>query len=405
MAYVHLHNHTEYSLLDGLARIKDMVKKARELGFKAMAITDHGNMHGMVKFYKACLAEKDEDDNPLEPIKPIIGCEVYVVPDRTAKGDREANHLVLLAKNNEGLKNLISIVSDAELIGKYYRPRTDISVLREHGNGIIALSACMAGEIPEMLREGNWEGAINLLHEYQEIFDDFYLEIQSGMTERQADMNRDIIMLASGEKVPFVITSDMHYVEKDDANVHDVLLAIQRNAKLSDPKRWKFDSPAYWMKSEEETKDLTLNCCHGLLTEKDIETAFENSVKIAEMCNVTLEMGKFHFPAIDVPEGFDVDTYLRKEAESGLFQYLMDDPELDIEKYQERLDYELNVLKEAQLSGYLLIVQDFIKECERKKIPHGPGRGSAAGSLAVFCLGITRIDPIKHNLMFERKIS
>jgi DNA polymerase-3 subunit alpha len=402
--FVNLHNHSaQGSLLDGLSRVKELAQRAVELEQPAVALTEHGSLYSMLKFYKAC------KEIPDSKVKPILGCEVYVTPDRTYKERDVLNkycHLVLLAKNQEGLENLIKIVSDASLVGFYQKPRTDLSMLSKHGRGIIALSACRSGEIPELLAEAYakeefdeniYQSAVSLAKTYSEVFDEFYLEVEASITPEQYACNKAIVGLAKDTGIPLVATNDSHYLLKEDAEIHEVLLAIQTNAKMSDEKRFKLDSWSYWFKSEAETREYLKACMH----EEDIEEAISNTVKIADQCNVELELGRILFPKVDIPSGFTNEEYLQLECIAGLDK-LIKDFKLDAKVYEDRLNYELNIVLQAGLASYFLMVQDIYNYAKKENIPYGPGRGSAAGALISYCLGITSVDPIKHNLSFER---
>lgn len=362
------------------------------MGQPAIAMTDHGNLHGMVKFYK---------EGKKQGIKPIIGCEVYVVRDRTVKDpkNRNYNHLVLLAKNETGLKNLITIVSDSSINGFYHNPRTDYEMLRNHSEGIICLSACQAGEIGEAIIEDNYSMAMEKAILYNDIFEDFYLEIQAGSTERQLKMNEGVVQLSQELGIPLVVTNDSHYIKEEDAEDHEILLAIQVGKTMADENRFKFDSNVYWVKSEEETRRMLMATEN--ITPDVIDQAIANTLEVAEKCNVEITLGEVHYPNFEVPEGETLHSFLKKEAEYGLFHYAMR-KDIDLQKYQDRLEYELSVIEDAGLSGYMLIVKDYVEYANKNGIPTGPGRGSAAGALVSFLIGITKIDPLEHNLMFER---
>lgn len=362
------------------------------MGQPAIAMTDHGNLHGMVKFYK---------EGKKQGIKPIIGCEVYVVRDRTVKDpkNRNYNHLVLLAKNETGLKNLITIVSDSSINGFYHNPRTDYEMLRNHSEGIICLSACQAGEIGEAIIEDNYSMAMEKAILYNDIFEDFYLEIQAGSTERQLKMNEGVVQLSQELGIPLVVTNDSHYIKEEDAEDHEILLAIQVGKTMADENRFKFDSNVYWVKSEEETRRMLMAAEN--ITPDIIDQAIANTLEVAEKCNVEITLGEVHYPNFEVPEGETLHSFLKKEAEYGLFHYAMR-KDIDLQKYQDRLEYELSVIEDAGLSGYMLIVKDYVEYANKNGIPTGPGRGSAAGALVSFLIGITKIDPLEHNLMFER---
>ena len=383
--FIHLHVHTEYSLLDGAARIDDLLDAAKNFGMSALAITDHGNMYGVINFYKAALKRG---------IKPIIGCEVYVAPasrfDRTAIDGKKNSHLVLLAENNTGYKNLIKLATLAGTEGFYGRPRVDKEILRKYHDGIIALSACVAGEIPRAIRHDELSHAKELILEHVEIFgrDNFFLEIQNHGLDSEAKV-RDALKVFSAElNLPLVATNDSHYVRRADSEFHDLLLCIQTNRTLRDPNRWKFPSNDYYLKSPEEMRALF----------HDTPDACDNTLKIAERCNVEIEFGKFQMPEFPLPEGYSDAEYLR-----GLcYEKLPDRYETLTDEVKARLDYELKVIHDMGYDGYFLIVHDFINFARSKKIPVGPGRGSAAGSLVAYLLGITALDPIKFNLLFER---
>lgn len=383
--FIHLHVHTEYSLLDGAARIKKAVKSAKEMGMPSLAITDHGTMFGVVDFYKACRKEE---------IKPILGCEVYVAPrtmsDRTPKVDDNPYHLVLLAEKEEGYRNLLKLVSMAYTDGFYYKPRVDKQALAAHSKGLIALSGCIAGEVPRAYLAGEPEKARRAAMEYLEIFGEgnFYLELQDhGFTE-QRTANRELIKLHGETGIPLVVTNDVHYVLREHAEMQDVLLCIQTGKTVDDPARMKFQSQELYLKSEEE-----MNLLFG-----EVREAMENTVRIAERCNVELSFGTLHLPVFTVPEGFDVDTYLREKCNEGLIWRFGE----ITEPVQKRMEFELKVIKQMGYSAYFLIVWDFIHFARSQGIPVGPGRGSAAGSLVAYALGITNLDPLKYSLLFER---
>jgi DNA polymerase-3 subunit alpha len=390
--FINLHNHSaQGSLLDGLSRVKELASRAKELGQPAVALTEHGSLYSMLKFYKAC---KEAE------VKPILGCEVYVCGDRTYKERDVLNqyfHLVLLAKNEKGLENLIKIVSDASLTGFYQKPRTDFAFMKQHAEGIIALSACRSGEIPVALEEGRWNDAVLLTYNYSRAFDEFYLEVEASDTPEQLSLNKSIVALSETTGIPIVATNDSHYLTKDDAEIHEVLLAIQTNGKMSDPNRFKLDSDCYWFKSEEETRAYLAMS----MKENDIDTAIANTLKIAEQCNVELNLGTPLFPKVDIPEGFTYEEYLKLESIAGLEDKIAEFG-LDRDTYEARLNYELDVVLNAGLSSYFLMVQDIYRHAKETNIPYGPGRGSAAGCLISYCLGITSVDPIKHHLSFER---
>lgn len=386
MDFTHLHVHTEYSLLDGSAKIKELVARAKELGMKALAITDHGVMYGAIDFYKACKAEG---------IKPIIGCEVYVAPgsrfDREiVKGDDRYYHLVLLAKNDEGYRNLSKIVSTGFLEGYYYKPRVDMEILEKYSDGIIALSACLAGEVATNLRKNNYEGAKAAALRHLEIFGEnhYYLELQDHGIEEQRTVNAGIMRLSKETGIPLVATNDSHYISADDAEAHDVLLCIQTGKVVSDTDRMKYEGGQFYLKSPEEMASLFTYA----------PEAIENTCKIADMCNVEIVFGEQKVPKFDVPEGYDAFSYLKKLCEEGLQRRYQP----VTEELKERLDYELNTINDMGFVDYFLIVSDFIRYAKDNGIAVGPGRGSAAGSVVSYCLDITNIDPIEFGLIFER---
>ena len=383
MSFVHLHVHTEYSLLDGACRIDELVDQALEFNMPAVAITDHGVMYGVIDFYKNA-KEKG--------IKPIIGCEVYVAPgSRFDKKQRtDLYHLILLAKDFEGYKNLIKIVSLSFLEGFYYKPRVDKELLREYSKGIIALSSCLAGEIPSYILQNNLEKAKSAIKEYLDIFgEDFYLELQDNGMEEQEYVNSYLIKLSRELNVPLVATNDVHYLRKEDAEIHDILLCIQTGSKLNDKDRLRFKTNEFYFKSPEEMKALF----------KDVPEAIENTLKIAEKCNVEIPLNNVILPVFEVPEGETLDSYFERLCWEGAKKRFGEDIP---ENIRERLSYEISVIKQMGFSGYFLIVQDFVNYAKSKGIPVGPGRGSAAGSLVSYVLGITNIEPTRWGLIFER---
>ncbi|MFZ5632524.1 MAG: DNA polymerase III subunit alpha [Bacillota bacterium] len=385
MSFVHLHVHTEYSLLDGAARIKEVVKKAAGLGMPALAVTDHGAMFGTVDFYKACKKEG---------IKPILGCEVYVAPrtmaDRTPKVDDNLYHLVLLAENEEGYRNLLKLVSLAYTDGFYYKPRVDKQTLVAYSRGLIALSGCIAGEVAARVLGGQIEDACRAAGEYRDIFgnDNFYLELQDHGFEEQRTANRELVNISRRTGIPLVVTNDVHYVEKEHAEMQDVLLCIQTGKTVDDPSRMRFLSQELYLKSRDE-----INLLFG-----ELRQAMDITLDIAGRCQVDLAFGKLHLPVYTVPEGYTVDTYLEKLCHEGLARRYRDISDF----VGKRLEYELKVIKQMGFSAYFLIVWDMIHFARENGIPVGPGRGSAAGSLVAYSLGITNIDPLRYGLLFER---
>lgn len=383
--FVHLHVHTNFSLLDGACDIGRLAGRAKELGMDAMAITDHGVMYGVIDFYKTMKAAG---------IKPIIGCEVYVarrtIKDRQPGIDDEQYHLVLLAENQTGYRNLVKLVSKGFIEGYYYKPRVDKELLREHSEGLIALSACVAGEIPQYILKGEYEKARRAALEFNDIFGEgnFYLEIQDHGLKEQKLVNPELVNLSRETGIPLVATNDVHYILKSDADFHDAMLCIQTGKTVKDEDRLKFDTSEFYLKSEEEMRRLFPH----------LAEACDNTVRIAERCNVELEFGKVHLPSFEVPAGFTEDSYLEKLCYEGLRKrYSEITPEI-----KNRLDYELEVIKKMGYSSYFLIVWDFVNFARKNGIMVGPGRGSAAGSLVAYCLYITNIDPLKYNLLFER---
>ena len=386
MSFTHLHVHTEYSLLDGASKIPELVHQAKELGMDSIAITDHGVMYGVIDFYRA--AKK-------EGIKPIIGCEVYVAPgsrfDRElGKNENRYYHLVLLAENDTGYHNLMKIVSRGFTEGYYYKPRVDREVLKEFHEGVIALSACLAGEVATYLRQGFYEEAKKAAVEHLEIFgeDNYFLELQDHGIPDQQTVNQGLLRISQETGIPLVATNDIHYVKKEDAEAHDILLCIQTAKKVSDPDRMRYDGGQYYLKSEQEMAQLFPYA----------KQALENTGKIAERCNVEIVFGEQKVPKYEVPEGFTSYSYLKALCEEGLHKRY--DPVT--EELQERLDYELSTIEKMGYVDYFLIVWDFIKYAKDHGIAVGPGRGSAAGSIVSYCLEITNIDPIRFNLLFER---
>ena len=385
MSFAHLHVHTEYSLLDGACRIRDLAARVRELGQDAVAITDHGVMYGVIDFYRAC---KDAG------VKPIIGCEVYVAPrsrfDKQHELDGEARHLVLLCENEEGYRNLSYMVSLAFTEGFYIKPRVDIDLLREHSGGLIALSACLAGEIPRRLRDGNYGGAREYALTMRDIFgeNNFFLELQDHGIREQAVVNQGLLRLHEETGIPLVVTNDAHYLKKEDAESHDVLLCIQTGKTVEDENRMRYEPRNFYLRSTEEMAALF----------PQYPEAVENTGRIAERCNVEFVFGKYHLPEFKLPEGYDSFSYLKKLCDDGFIARYG----TAHEDYRAQLSYEQDMIEKMGFTDYFLIVQDFVNYARAKGIPVGPGRGSAAGSMVSYCLGITDIDPMKYSLYFER---
>ena len=385
MAFTHLHVHTEFSLLDGLGRIKELVARAKELGMDSIAITDHGVMYGAIDFYRAC---KDAG------IRPILGCEVYTAPG--SRFDKEGgvtdgryHHLVLLAENNKGYSNLMKIVSRGFTEGFYYTPRVDHEVLAEYHEGVIALSACLAGEVPSLLRKGFYEEAKKSALTLSEIFgkDHFYLELQDHGIPEQKIVNQGLLRMHEETGLELVATNDIHYVLAEDQKAHDILLCIQTQKKVTDENRMRYEGGQYYLKSEEEMRELFPYA----------PEAIENTHKIASRCEVQIEFGHYKLPKFDVPSGYTAWEYMQKLCREGLSRRYG-----HVEELEERLEYEMNVIHDMGFVDYFLIVWDFIRYAKENGIAVGPGRGSGAGSIVAYCLGITNIDPIKYNLLFER---
>ena len=386
MSFTHLHVHTEYSLLDGSNKIKEYVSRVKELGMNSAAITDHGVMYGVIDFYKAARAAG---------IKPVLGCEVYVAPgsrfDRElSHGDDRYYHLVLLAENNQGYQNLMKIVSKGFVEGYYYKPRVDMEVLETYHEGIIALSACLAGEVQRYLVRGLYEEAKETACKYEKCFGkgNFFLELQDHGIPDQKTVNAGLMRMSEETGIELVATNDVHYTYAEDAEPHDILLCLQTGKKLSDENRMRYEGGQYFVKSEEEMRALFPYAAQ----------AIDNTQKIADRCNVEIEFGVTKLPHFDVPEGYDSWTYLNKLCHEGLVRRYPDKHEELLPK----LDYELSVIQKMGYVDYFLIVWDFINYARTHGIPVGPGRGSAAGSLVSYTTGITNIDPIRYNLLFER---
>ena len=385
MSFVHLHTHTAYSLLDGEGTIPKLIERAKELGQTAMAITDHGNMYGVIDFYE-CAKQNG--------IKPILGCEVYVAArsrfDKVHDLDSQSCHLILLAENDVGYHNLMKLVSAGFIEGFYYRPRIDMDILREHNEGIIALSACMSGVLSRQLLSGNYDEAKRRAQEFLDIFgrDRYFIEIQDHGIFEQKKLNRDLISIARELNIDIVATNDIHYTLKRDAEYQDVLMCIQMGKTVDDEDRMKMDCDQLYLKSEEEMTELF----------SYIPEALENTQKIADRCNVEIEFGKFHLPKFEIPNGLTAYGYLKQLVDRGMRERY---PNAD-ESVVSRMQYELDTISQMGYVDYFLIVWDFIHYAKSHGIPVGPGRGSAAGSVVAYCLHITDVDPIKYSLIFER---
>lgn len=389
MAFTHLHVHTEYSLLDGAARIKDLVEQARKLGMDSLAITDHGVMFGVIDFYRECRKQG---------IKPIIGCEVYTAArtlfDKDVEKDKRMGHLVLLAENNLGYKNLMKIVSEGYRHGFYYKPRIDKTVLKKYSKGIIALSACLAGEVQTRLMNGDYEGAKKEAIAMEEIFGkgNFYLELQDQGLEEEAQILPDMKKLHEETGIPFVATNDVHYVRQEDAVAQDVLMCIQTGTTIDEENRMRFSNDQFYLKSEDEMRKIFAN----------FGEACDNTAQIARRCDVNFTFGELHLPEFIAPEGMTNTEYLRKLCEEGLTSRYSNALPGEKEELRERLNYELSTIEKMGYVEYFLIVWDFINYAKSRDIMVGPGRGSAAGSIVAYTLRITDIDPIKYGLIFER---
>ena len=385
MSFVHLHVHTEYSLLDGACRIDGIMERVKELGQTAVAITDHGVMYGCIDFYKAAKAAG---------VKPIIGCEVYVarrgMQDRVHGIDNDPYHLVLLCKNRTGYENLCYLVSEAFLHGFYGKPRVDLDLLKEHHEGLIALSACLAGAVPQYLMENAYEEARKYALNLAEIFGEgnFYLELQDHGIEEQQAVNQGVRRLARETGLPLVVTNDAHYLRREDARMQDVLLCIQTGKTVDDENRMRFATEEFYLKSEEELRQLFPGC----------DEAFENTVKIAQCCNLDFVFHEYHLPSFPVPEGYTNEAYFQKLCDDGFRERYPHAPQ----EYKDRLAYEIGVISRMGYVNYYLIVWDFIHYAKEAGIPVGPGRGSGAASIVAYCLHITEVDPMKYSLIFER---
>lgn len=389
--FVHLHLHTQYSLLDGAIIVGDLMDKIKQTGMTPMVgISDHGTMHGIIDFYRQALAND---------IKPILGCEVYVAPDNRfntnyERGQDRNYHLVLQAVNNKGLSNLQKLVSIAQFEGFHYKPRVDKEILAEYSEGLIGLSACLAGEIPRKIMRDQYDEAVATAHEYRDIFgkDNFFLEIQENGIEEQLMVNRNIIKMSRESGIPLVATNDCHYLNKGDHLSHEVLICIQTQSTINSPNRMEIHSDQLWVKTGEEMWQAF----------GEVPDALTNTVEIANRCNTNIEFGNLHLPEYEVPDGYTISSYLTHLARKGLHEKLAKVPSEKHEHYYKRLDDELEVIVGKNFAGYFLIVWDFMNYSRQVGIPVGPGRGSGAGSLVAYTLGITDLDPIHFNLLFER---
>ena len=383
--FTHLHVHTEYSLLDGACRIEKLVLRAKELGMQSLAITDHGNMYGAVDFYKACKKHG---------IKPIIGCEVYVAPrtrfDKEKVLDKDYNHLILLCENETGYKNLIKLVSLSFTEGYYYKPRIDHDILEKYHEGLICLSACLAGEIPQALLQRDYEAAKRTALWYLDVFgkDNYYLEIQDHGLDEQRIVKDGLKRLSADTGIPLAATNDVHYIEQQDSKIQQVLICIATNHILGEDTGLEFHSEQFYLKSENEMRELF----------SDVPESVINTAKIAERCNFEFEFGHTKLPFYETPGGMDHFEYFRQLCYKGLKEKYGE----PTGKLTERLEYELTTVEKMGYTDYYLIVADFVSFAKNNGIPVGPGRGSGAGSLAAYCIGITDVDPMKYTLLFER---
>ncbi|MEK6662106.1 MAG: DNA polymerase III subunit alpha, partial [candidate division NC10 bacterium] len=385
--FVHLHVHSQYSLLDGACALEKLVAKAKEYRMPALAITDHGNLFGAIDFYTLAMKEG---------IKPIIGCEMYIAPgSRFEKSNQDsgyegASHITLLAKDQAGYKNLIKLVSAGYLEGFYYKPRIDRELFAQHSRGLIALSGCLNCEVAKALLDGDEGRAKGIAGWYMDVLgrENYFLELQDHGMQEQRRVNEGILRLAKTLELPIVGTNDLHYPAREDARAHEVLLCIQTGKTIKDKDRWRFSTDQFYFKSAEEMKQVFA----------DLPEAIKNTIAVAERCNLQLQFGQFHLPKYQVPEGYTLETYLAHLSWEGLKRRY---PAANAE-VQARLTYELDVIRKTGFAGYFLVVWDFIAFAKERGISVGPGRGSAAASLVAYCLGITNIDPLKYGLIFER---
>ena len=386
MSFTHLHLHTEYSLLDGACRIEPLVQRAKELGQSALAITDHGVMYGVIDFYRACHKAG---------IKPIIGCEVYVAPrsrfDKTFEYDREYYHLILLCENNTGYQNLIKLVSLGFTEGFYSKPRIDCELMEKYHEGLICLSACLSGEIPKKLLNVGYQAALESARYYQKVFgrNNYFIELQDHGIDDQQRVNPQLRRIAAEIGAGLVVTNDCHYIRRDDSKMHEILLCIQTNHSIHDENKAEFGTDEFYLKSEQEMRERF----------PDLDEAFENTAKIADRCNVTFEFGNRKLPDFKTPNNEDHYEYFKRLCYEGLYRRYGNHPDRTL---IDRLEYELSVIRKMGFVDYFLIVNDFVQYAKSQDIPVGPGRGSGAGSLCAYCIGITGIDPIRYNLLFER---
>ncbi len=391
--FVHLHVHSQYSLLDGAIRIDDLLQRATDFGMKSVALTDHGTMFGTIEFYAKAVKAG---------VKPIIGCECYVAPrrlsDKTPLDHKGLTHLILLAENPEGYRNLCQMMSIAQLEGFYYKPRIDKDLLQEHHKGLIAFTACLHGEIPTLIRRNRLKDADAAARHYLKLFGEgnFFLEVQNNGIDVQESVNQALKDMSQRLSIPLVASNDCHYLDKKDVRAHDVLLCIQTGKVVTDSERLKFRTDQLYFKPPQEMFDFF----------SDFPGALENTVQIADRCNVTFDFKTYHFPKFDAPDGQSEAEFFERRVQEGFDREMQvikaKNSEVDEAIYRERLDYEISVIKDMGFPGYFLIVSDFIRYAKDNNIPVGPGRGSAAGSLVAFALGITGLDPLEYGLIFER---
>ncbi|MGB2688987.1 MAG: DNA polymerase III subunit alpha, partial [Desulfobacterales bacterium] len=391
--FVHLHVHTQYSLLDGAIRIDRLLKRVADFDMDTVAITDHGTMFGAFEFYEK--AKK-------AGIKPIIGCECYLAPrrhtDKTPLDKGGLSHIILLAKNQEGYRNLCKLATIAQLHGFYYKPRIDKELLKQHSKGLIGLSACLHGEVPRLIQEGRIDKADEAARDYLNVFGEgnFFLEVQNNGIDIQEAVNRALLDMSQRLSIGLVASNDCHYLDKEDVRAHDVLLCVQTGKTVHDKDRLKFRTDQLYLKSKAEMYDAF----------KDYPGALENSVDIARRCNLEFDVKSYHFPKFDVSSDHTADEIFEQKVRDGFITVMerinKKNPNIDEKLYNDRIETEINVIKSMGFSGYFLIVADFIRYAKNNGIPVGPGRGSAAGSLVAYSLGITDLDPIEHGLIFER---
>lgn len=391
--FVHLHVHTQYSLLDGAIRIDALLKRAIDFGMDSVAITDHGTMFGVLEFF---------ENAGKAGVKPIIGCEFYVAPrtltDKTVLDNKGLSHLVILAENSEGYRNLCKLATIAQLKGFYHKPRIDKNVLREHSKGLVGLSACLHGEIPRLIGENRLDGADEAAQTYLNIFGEgnFFLEVQNNGLPVQEKVNNVLLEMSERLSIPLIATNDCHYLDKEDARAHEILLCVQTGKTIYDPDHFRFGTDQLYFKSREDMHNYF----------KSYPGAIENTVSIAKRCNIDFDFKTYHFPKFETPSGQTAEEFFEQKAWEGYNQKIKrvkeKNPEIDESQYKERIKSEISTINSMGFPGYFLIVADFILYAKKHNVPVGPGRGSVAGSLVAYSLGITDLDPIEHGLIFER---